>query len=81
MKTIVENIFFSIPLVLYFHGYWFFSVTLEDLKRQADKFGLKRKDRTKYKKEEWQKIQDAKKEKKRFEKEEKRFEKEADKND
>ena len=57
-----------------------FSVTLEDLKQQTDEFGLKGKDRTKFLKEEWRKIQDAKVEKERFEKEaeERRLEKETE---
>ena len=57
-----------------------FSVTLEDLKQQADEFGLQRKDRTKFLKEEWRKILDAKLEKERFEREaeERRSEKEAE---
>ena len=55
-----------------------FSVTLEDLKQQADQFGLEGKERTKFLKEEWRKIQDVKLEKKRFERDKKRLEKEAD---
>ena len=55
-----------------------FFVALEDLKQQADEFGLKGKDRIKFLKEEWQKIQDAKLEKERFEREERRFEIEAE---
>ena len=53
-----------------------FSVTLEDSKQQANEFGLEGKDRTKFLKEEWQKIQDAKLEKERFERkaEQKRLE-------
>ena len=64
-------------MVLYFHGccFFFFSVTLEDLKQQADEFGLEGKD---FLKEKWRKIQDAKLEKERFERKEKRLEKEAE---
>ena len=54
-----------------------FSVTLEDWKQQVDELGLEGKNRTKFLKEEWRKIQDAKLEKKRFEREERRLEKEA----
>ena len=46
-----------------------FFVMLEDLKQQADEFGTEGKDRTKFLKEEWRKIQDAKLEKKGFESE------------
>ena len=48
-----------------------FSVTLEDLKQQVDEFGLEGKDKTKFLKEEWKKIQDAKlaTQKTRFERE------------
>ena len=63
---------------MYFHGYWNFSVTLEDLKQQADEFGLEGKDRTKFLKEELRKIQDAKLEKERFESDKRRLEKEAE---
>ena len=62
------------------HGYCdFFSVTLEDLKLQADEFGLEGKDSMKFLKEEWWKIQDAKLGKERFEMaaEQKRLELEA----
>ena len=52
-----------------------FSVTLKDLKQQADEFGLERKDKKKFLKEEWRKMQDAKLEKKFFEREERRLEK------
>ena len=45
-----------------------FSVTLEDLKQQANEFDLEGKDRTKFLKKEWWKTQDAKLEKKRLEK-------------
>ena len=45
------------------------SVTLQDLKKQADEFGLKGRDRTKFLKGEWQKIQDAKLKKKCFKRE------------
>ena len=55
-----------------------FSVTLEYLKQQASEFGLEGKDRTKFLKEEWRKIQDAKLKKERFEREERRLEKEAE---
>ena len=57
-----------------------FSVTLEDLKQQADEFGLEGKDRTKFLKEEWPKVQDAKLEKERFEREaeQKRLEREKE---
>ena len=36
------------------------SVIMEDLKQQADDFGLEGKEKTKFLREEWQKIQDAK---------------------
>ena len=51
-----------------------FSVTLEDLKQQTDEFGLEGKNRKKFLKEEWRKIQDANLEKERFEMEERRLE-------
>ena len=44
-----------------------FSVTLEDLKQQADEFGLEGKDKTKSLKEGWWKMQDVKLQKERFE--------------
>ena len=56
-----------------------FSVTLEDLKQLAVEFGLEGKDRTKFLKEEWRKIQDAKLEKERVGEEKRRLEK-AEKN-
>ena len=46
-----------------------FFVTLEDLKQLANEFGLEGKDRTKFLKEEWRKIQDTKLKKKRLERE------------
>ena len=52
-----------------------FSVMLKDLMQQADEFGMERKDRTKFLKEEWLKVQNAKLEKERFERKEKRLEK------
>ena len=52
-----------------------FSNTLEDLKHQADKFGLEGKDRIKFLNEKWQKMQDAKLEKECFEREEKQLKK------
>ena len=45
----------------------FFVVTLKDLKQEADEFDLEGKDRTKFLKKEWRRIQDAKLEKERFE--------------
>ena len=59
----------------------FFSVTLEDLKQQANEFDLEGKDRTKFLKEERRKTQDAKLEKERFERKEKRMEKEVNQSD
>ena len=46
-----------------------FSVKLKHLKQQADEFSLEGKDRTKFLKEEWWKLLDAKLEKERFERE------------
>ena len=67
-------------IILYFHGYWAFFVTLKHLKQQTDEFGLKGKGRTKFLKEERRKIQDAKLEKECFEleAEQKQLKSEAD---
>ena len=61
--------------VIFFQASWylglwrreFFSVTLEELKQQAHEFGLEGEDRTKFLREDWRKIHDAKLEKERFE--------------
>ena len=44
-----------------------FFVTSEDLKQWADDFGLERKERTKFSREEWRRNEDAKLEKNHFE--------------
>ena len=59
-------------------GYGNFSVTLEDLKQQADEFGLEEKDKTKFPKEKWRKMQNAKLEKERFKRKERRLEQEVE---
>ena len=77
-KIIVEsNFFFLVSWYCIFKATGSFSVTLENLKQQADEFGLEGKDRTKFLKQEWRKIQDAKLEKEHFEREERLLEKQA----